>query len=221
MRGAWCGARAIAASRRRAAPARRTAVGSGSRSSSAAWVTSTGARASASMNAQPLRRVVRVERQIGAARLEDAEQPDHHLERALDAQPDHRLRPDPEPAQMVRQPVGVRLELAIAQRARPRTPPPPPRACAAPARQTAAGSVAAADRMRGRVPLLQDGARAPAADRIAAARSAAPASATAASQQPHQTLRQKPRRCAPLKQVGSVVEPQLQRVPGRTTRLSG
>ena len=34
---------------------------------------------------QPLLRVGRVERQIGAARLEDAEQPDQHLQRALDA----------------------------------------------------------------------------------------------------------------------------------------
>ena len=42
-------------------------------------------------------------------------QPDHHLRRALDAQPDHGLRPDPEPAQMMRQPVGVGLKRGVAQ----------------------------------------------------------------------------------------------------------
>ena len=62
---------------------------------------------------EPLGRVVRVERQIGAAGLEDAEQPDQHLERALDAQPHHHLGADPERAQMMRQLVRVRIELAV------------------------------------------------------------------------------------------------------------
>ena len=43
---------------------------------------------------EALARVAGVERQIGAAGLEDAEQPDQHLERALDAQPDHDLGAD-------------------------------------------------------------------------------------------------------------------------------
>ena len=41
--------------------------------------------ASSSMNAEALPRVGRVERDVGAARLEDAEQPDHQLQRALHA----------------------------------------------------------------------------------------------------------------------------------------
>ena len=65
---------------------------------------------------QPLGRIVRVERQIGAAGLEDAEQPDQHLQRALDAQPHHHLGADPERAQMMRQLVGARIELAVAER---------------------------------------------------------------------------------------------------------
>ena len=66
---------------------------------------------------QPLARIVRIERQVGAAGLEDAEQPDHHLGRALDAQPDHGLGPDAEALQMMRQAVGVGVERGVAQRA--------------------------------------------------------------------------------------------------------
>ena len=65
--------------------------------------------------AKPLRRVGRVERQIGAPRLENPDKPDHHSGRALDAQPHHHLGPNPEPAQMMRQPVGAPVELAIRQ----------------------------------------------------------------------------------------------------------
>ena len=64
---------------------------------------------------QPLGRIGGVERQIGAAGLEDAEKPDDHLERALDAQPHHRLRADAEIAQVMRQLVGARIELTIAE----------------------------------------------------------------------------------------------------------
>ena len=61
---------------------------------------------------EALGRIVGIERQIGAAGLEDAEQPDHHLERALDAQPHHGLGADPEAAQMMRQLVGARRRAA-------------------------------------------------------------------------------------------------------------
>ena len=87
----------------------------GSRSSSADWVTSTGAAGIRQHEGQPLGRVGWVERQIGAARLEDAEKPDQHLGRALDAQPHHGLRADPEIAQMMRQLIGARIELTIAE----------------------------------------------------------------------------------------------------------
>ena len=46
---------------------------------------------------QPLDRIVRVERQIGAAGLEDAEQPHHHLERALGQTPTSTSGPTPRP----------------------------------------------------------------------------------------------------------------------------
>ncbi len=41
---------------------------------------------------EPLWRIVRVERQVGGAGLEDAEERNHHVERALDAQADDGLR---------------------------------------------------------------------------------------------------------------------------------
>ena len=72
---------------------------------------------------EALRRIAGIERQIGAAGLEDAEQGDHHLERALDAQPDHHLGADPEALQMMRQLVGARIELARSSAWYPRTPP--------------------------------------------------------------------------------------------------
>ena len=87
----------------------------GSRSSSADWVTSTGAPASASMKARRSWRIGGIERQIGAAGLEDAEEPDDHLERALDAQPDHHLGADARAPQVMRQLVGARIELAIGE----------------------------------------------------------------------------------------------------------
>ena len=59
--------------------------------------------------------ILGIERQIGAAGLEDAEQPHHHLERALDAQTHDGLGADPEPAQMMRQLVGARIELRIGE----------------------------------------------------------------------------------------------------------
>ena len=64
---------------------------------------------------EPLARIVGVERQIGAARLEDAEKPNQQLQRALQAQSHHALRPNPECAQMARQLARARIELAITQ----------------------------------------------------------------------------------------------------------
>ena len=62
-----------------------------------------------------------IERQIGAAGFENAEQPDHHLQRALDAQPDHRLRSDAEAAQVMRELVGARIEFGIGEAFLPNT----------------------------------------------------------------------------------------------------
>ena len=65
------------------------------------------------MNAEAVARVARVERQVGAAGLEDAEQADHHLGRALDAQADDGLGADAEALQMMRQPVGTGVERRV------------------------------------------------------------------------------------------------------------
>ena len=91
---------------------------------------------------EPLGRVVRVERQIGAAGLEDAEQPDQHLQRALDAQPHHHLGADPERAQMMRQLARARIELAVGEAARPRTPPRSQRASSCTCAANSSGRVA-------------------------------------------------------------------------------
>ena len=66
---------------------------------------------------QPLARIVRIERQIGAAGLEDAEQPHHHLQRALGQHTDQHIGPDAQALQMMRQAVGVGVERGVAQRA--------------------------------------------------------------------------------------------------------
>ena len=55
----------------------------------------------------------RVERHVRPTRLEDAEKGDHHLRRPLDAQAHPRLRSHSQSAQVARQPVGARVELAI------------------------------------------------------------------------------------------------------------
>src|SRR6267378_4078611 len=65
---------------------------------------------------QPLCRIAGVERQIGAACLENADEPQHHLQRALEAKPHHRLRTHTQRAQMLRQLVGASLKLRIAER---------------------------------------------------------------------------------------------------------
>ena len=62
---------------------------------------------------KPFGWISRVERQVGATGLEDAKEPDQHLQRALDAEPHHHLGSDPEPAQMMRQLARARVELAI------------------------------------------------------------------------------------------------------------
>ena len=60
-------------------------------------------------------RVGGIERQIGAARFEDAEKPHQHLQRALEAQPHHHLGADTERAQVMRQLARARIELPIAE----------------------------------------------------------------------------------------------------------
>ena len=93
----------------------------GRRSSNGDCVSSSGARGIRQHEGEALGRIVRVERQIGAAGLEDADEADDHLQRALDAQPHHRLGTDAECAQMMRQLARARVELRLGETLDPRT----------------------------------------------------------------------------------------------------
>jgi hypothetical protein len=64
---------------------------------------------------QPLRWIARVERHVGATRLEDAQQAHDQVDRALDAEPHRRLRADPQGAQPAGEPVGPLVEPAVGQ----------------------------------------------------------------------------------------------------------
>ena len=64
---------------------------------------------------QALARVIGIERQIGAAGLQDADETDQHRGRTLHAQTDRGLGADAERAEMMRQLIGARIELGIAQ----------------------------------------------------------------------------------------------------------
>ena len=64
---------------------------------------------------QPLGRMMRLQRQISAAGLEDAEQADQHVKTALTAQRHQTFRAYPAFDQAMRQLVGAAVELAIAQ----------------------------------------------------------------------------------------------------------
>ena len=143
--GGWRASRRWRPSRHRAAPApRRGCRSAGSASQQRACVTSTRGAGVRQHEGQPLGRVGRIERQIGAAGLEDAEQADHHLRRALQAKPDH-ASPARPPDRADGAPAGWRAPPARRSSAcGPRTPPPPPRACGQPAPRTApAASLAA------------------------------------------------------------------------------
>ena len=74
----------------------------------------TGARASSSMKARRSRGYVGVERHVGAAGLEDAEQRDDQLERALQADADQHVGADAAPAQAWASRFARRVELAVA-----------------------------------------------------------------------------------------------------------
>ncbi|CAG8871592.1 hypothetical protein PS627_04548 [Pseudomonas fluorescens] len=59
--------------------------------------------------------VVRVQRQVGAAGLEDRQQGHDHLQRALGGDAHQHLRADAAPDQRQRQAIGSLVELAVAQ----------------------------------------------------------------------------------------------------------
>ena len=63
----------------------------------------------------PLRRILRIYGHIRGARLENPQYSHHHVERALDEQPDGHLRPHAVAPQVARQAVGAAVQLAIAE----------------------------------------------------------------------------------------------------------
>ena len=62
-------------------------------------------------------RVGWIERQVGAARLEDAEQRDRQVDRTLGEDGDHRLRPDAQAAQVAGQGSRAAVDLGVGERA--------------------------------------------------------------------------------------------------------
>ncbi len=66
---------------------------------------------------QPARWVGRVEGQIGAARLEDPQQRNRQVERTIGEDGDHRLRPDPRPAQAAGQGARAAADLGVGETA--------------------------------------------------------------------------------------------------------
>ena len=83
------------------------------------------------MNAEPLRRIARVERQVRRARLPHPQQRGHQLRADRSSTPHHRLGPAPRAGRSPRQPPRPRLQLPVTDtitahhRHRIRAPPPP------------------------------------------------------------------------------------------------
>ena len=170
-------------------------------------VSSTGPRASSSMKARRSGGIGRIERHVGAAGLEDAEQrrPPAPAERSTQTA-DRQLRPDAELAQAAGQAVGARVELAVGQalaRERPRR------------RRVRACARACARRADGRrlCPSLPRRCRStrPAAGGARPRRAAAArrprrsGSATAASRRRREVARAGARRCG-VEEVGGVLQ---------------
>ncbi len=65
--------------------------------------------------AQAILRIIRIQRHVSAAGLEDGQQADNHLQTALGSQPDAHIRTDALLAQFVRQLVGTLVELPVTQ----------------------------------------------------------------------------------------------------------
>src|SRR5204862_1865553 len=64
---------------------------------------------------QPLLRIVGIERHVRAAGLQDPDESDDHLQRALDTEADHAVGPDSQRLQMESERLALVIELAIAQ----------------------------------------------------------------------------------------------------------
>ena len=72
----------------------------------------TGALRLAQLVREPRRRMLEVERQVGAARLQDPEQTDDHVDRSVGAETDDAVGADAGATQTVRKLVGAGVELA-------------------------------------------------------------------------------------------------------------
>ena len=104
------------------------------------------------MSVSRSRRILRIERQVGAAGLQHRQQPHHQFERTLGQHPDQHIGPDAR-GFADDAPGGWRGRRARRSSAcGPRTSPPPHPACAQPARQTAQASVAGAARPQPAMP---------------------------------------------------------------------
>ena len=64
---------------------------------------------------QPVGRIIRIQRHVRAARLQNAQQPDHHLQRTLHTNPHEHIRTDPALDEVLRQLVGAAIEFAVRQ----------------------------------------------------------------------------------------------------------
>lgn len=64
---------------------------------------------------QPVRRVLRIQRQIGATSLQDSKHGDCQIKRALDTDRHHHIRPHTAPAQHCRHTRGPLIELPVCQ----------------------------------------------------------------------------------------------------------
>ncbi len=149
--------------------------------------------------------VIRIERQVGGAGLEDTEERDHHVEGALDAQPDDGLGPDAERAQVMGELVGALIERrgssASASSQTSATASGVRAACWA----NSSGMVASGIGARGVVPVGQDGAALGRRENVEAADGAGRAPAAAAVSSRARRSRQRGGRCL-LEQVAGIFQ---------------
>ena len=197
--------RAARSSSSRSSRMRWTPRATAARCTAAPCTSTTPKPASATMSVRRSRRIVRVERQVGAAGLEHRQQPHHQLERTLGADPDQDVGSDAEALQMMRQAVGVGVEGGVGRARGPRRSPRWRPACARPARQTAPARSRVLHRpaAQRRAAISECAKECPvsfqsrrmvsrsAASRIDSAPSARSGSATAALQQPDQPRAQR------------------------------
>ena len=165
-------------------------------------------RASASMKARRSRRVVGIERHVGAAGLEDRQQRDDHARASGRGRRRPRVSaPTPEPRRWCASRLARAFELAVGQPTRPRTPPRPRRACAAPAPRSSSWTAASDGYGRRRVvPLDEELPALGGGEQRQRRRCAAPGSAPTPSEQRREVRRPAARSSPPSKRSRAVLE---------------